>query len=278
MNDTELDELLDRWNVPGPSQGLRENVRAEFLALEPPAVASGPVGRRSFHLFPARRLLLAAATVIAGFFVFSFAQALSQTTPPFRVPFTVDSEFTRYAEDGRQTVEMLATSYTGRNGGEVILSRSIYGSPVGTVFGRVMDAALPAWQRFITPFAASPEDIAKVRKRRRDEGPSLGVVSGCANFVAWGFQNATCLSTQHWYFPASSSGDVCLDGAVVGSETILNYATKAVYRLIPNHRLTLWTAPSLGCFALRISTEEKRPDGSYRLVQSKQALKVTLIP
>jgi hypothetical protein len=42
-------------------------------------------------------------------------------------------------------------------------------------------------------------------------------------------------------------------------------------------RLTLWMAPDLGCFALRITTEERRPD-TFRLVSRKQALKVTLNP
>jgi hypothetical protein len=42
--------------------------------------------------------------------------------------------------------------------------------------------------------------------------------------------------------------------------------------------MTLWTAPDLGCFALRITIEERRPDGTFRLVSAKQALKVTLNP
>jgi hypothetical protein len=35
-------------------------------------------------------------------------------------------------------------------------------------------------------------------------------------------------------------------------------------------------APGLGCFALRTTTEEQRPDGTFRLASGKQALRVTL--
>ena len=42
--------------------------------------------------------------------------------------------------------------------------------------------------------------------------------------------------------------------------------------------MTLWMAPDLGCFALRLTREERRPDGTFRLVLKKQATKVTLNP
>jgi hypothetical protein len=43
-------------------------------------------------------------------------------------------------------------------------------------------------------------------------------------------------------------------------------------------RMTLWMAPDLGCFALRITIEERGADGTFRLVLRKQAQKVTLNP
>jgi hypothetical protein len=39
-------------------------------------------------------------------------------------------------------------------------------------------------------------------------------------------------------------------------------------------RMTWWMAPELGCFALRITTEEKQPDGTWRLVREKRALRI----
>lgn len=53
MNDTELDRLLDRWEVPAPSGALREGVRARFPR---------PAGRGS--RFPLR-LVLAVAVISA---------------------------------------------------------------------------------------------------------------------------------------------------------------------------------------------------------------------
>ncbi len=40
----------------------------------------------------------------------------------------------------------------------------------------------------------------------------------------------------------------------------------------------MWMAPDLGCFALRLSLEEQRPDGAFRLVSEKQALRVNVKP
>ena len=66
---------------------------------------------------------------------------------------------------------------------------------------------------------------------------------------------------------------------LVGQQTILNYPTTAIQpRIGGSVRMTRWPAPDLGCFALRITTEEKRTDGSFRLVQEKRALSVNLNP
>jgi RNA polymerase sigma factor (sigma-70 family) len=70
----------------------------------------------------------------------------------------------------------------------------------------------------------------------------------------------------------------CVGGPVVAKETILGYATVAIRHLDHNQRMTSWMAPELGCFALRLTEEERRPDGSFRLVLRKQALSVNLVP
>ena len=69
----------------------------------------------------------------------------------------------------------------------------------------------------------------------------------------------------------------CVNGPVVGHESILNYPTTAVeYRQDDYFKFTVWRGPDLGCFALRVTDEERQDDGTYRLVREKRALHVTL--
>ena len=274
MNDTELDEILNRWIVAAPAPALRENVRAAFVAAQPVTAPRVFKERERLAFLPAaRRALLAAALVVVGVFLFVAVQALSQTPPPVHIPYTVDSEFLRYGDDGTPTVEMLSTSYPGPYGGEVVLSRSIPGNSLATAAARTLDAVLPAWQRLILPFTVSPKDMEKFKKMRQSGIETVGVISGCAD--------RTCLVINHWGFrkPAAGTSNACVEGDVVGSETILSHATTGIQRSLGSEgRITLWMAPDLGCFALRITTEALRPDGTVRLVQTKQALKVTLKP
>jgi hypothetical protein len=266
MNDTELDEMLDQWTVPPAPPSLRETVQAGFAASRPP---TAPVRWRSAFVPGVRKTLLAAAIVGVGAFLVVVTQALSQTPPPARIPYTVDSEYIRYGDDGSQAVEMRSTSYTNQNGGEILLSRSIGGHPFETAVARSLDAALPLWQRLILPFAVSPQDMERFRKMKQSGLQTVGVITGCDDW--------TCLVIQHWGFRRAAAG--CVEGTVVGSETILNYPTTAVQRSLgPQRRLTLWMAPDLGCFALRTTTETLRPDGTFHLWQEKRAFKVTLNP
>jgi hypothetical protein len=99
------------------------------------------------------------------------------------------------------------------------------------------------------------------------------VIPGC---VDW-----TCLLIQHFGFrkPVGGFGTTaCMEGTVVGSETILNHPTTAVQLPMRPNRMTLWLAPDMGCFALRITSETMRPDGSFHVWQMKQAVKVTMNP
>jgi hypothetical protein len=95
---------------------------------------------------------------------------------------------------------------------------------------------------------------------------------------------------EHWFFArAENEPDApCAAGSVIGGETILGHSTIAVMRPLPNPRptpsrpaaarITMWMAPDLGCFALRLAIEEQRPDGTFRLVSEKQALHVKVKP
>jgi hypothetical protein len=60
--------------------------------------------------------------------------------------------------------------------------------------------------------------------------------------------------------------------SVLGQETLAGYST-TVFQwnfLYPDTRVTAWRAPKLGCMELRRTLEERRPDGTYRLVSEKR--------
>jgi hypothetical protein len=274
MNDTELDEMLEQWSVPPAPASLRAGVRAGFAASPPQTAPPGMPVRWRWAFAPGLRKALPAACMIGvGAFLWMVTQALSQTPPAIRIPYTVDSEFVRYGDDGSRAVEMYSTSYTSQNGAEILLSRSIPGHPFGTSVAWALDAALPVWQRLILPFVVSSKDMEMYRKMKQSGVQQVTVVPGCDDW--------TCLVIQHWGFrrAAGGTGNACMDGTVVGHETILNYPTTAVERRLGDRlKMTLWMAPDLGCFALRITSEALRPDGSFHLWQTKQALKVTLNP
>ena len=85
----------------------------------------------------------------------------------------------------------------------------------------------------------------------------------------------------HYFFlrAAADTDTGCVAGTVVGRETLLNYTTAAVQLFLNDQRRMIWwMAPDLGCFALRITIEEQRLDGTFRPVSKKQALRVTLNP
>ena len=106
----------------------------------------------------------------------------------------------------------------------------------------------------------------------------------------WRCGERPCLTVEHWFFRRANDGPSapCAAGSVVGRETMLGYPTTVIESPVPNPRatpsrpvaarITMWMAPDLACFALRILIQEQRPDRSFRLVSEKQALKVTLKP
>jgi len=262
MNDTELDELLDQWAAPPVPASLREKVRAEYGAR------TQIVPGRSVMNW--RRTMFAAAMAGAGAFLLLVTVALSQTPPPEKIPYTVDSEFMRYGGDGSRAVEMYLTSYMNQNGGEALVSRSIPDHPFETALGRTLDATLPAWARLILPVTVSPQDLERMKKSRP---PTIGFITGCPE--------GTCLTINRYFFRRASAGadGGCLAGPVVGRETILNYPATAVEEYVgEQEKMTFWTAPALGCFALRITTEMKGADGRFHLTTVKQALKMTWNP
>ncbi|MEO8373210.1 MAG: hypothetical protein ABI806_28755 [Candidatus Solibacter sp.] len=274
MNDTELDDLLDQWTAPAPSPDLRNSLRTTFAGLQAATVPTrAPRNWQLTLVTGARRALLAAAVVVVGVFLFSVAQALSQTPPSGRIPYTVESEYRLYEEGGTPAVAMVTTSYMAQDGAETVLSRSMPGSQLGTLLGRKLDLLLPVWQRMITPFVAPPNALKPYQKAKTAGFHSVLVIPGCAD--------ENCLLLQKWSFPKGpgrTGTSTCMDAKVVGVETILGHPTTAVQTNFRPNRLTMWLAPDLGCFPLRINSEQMRPDGSFRVWQSKEALKITMNP
>ena len=108
---------------------------------------------------------------------------------------------------------------------------------------------------------------------KKSRPPTIGFITGCAE--------GTCLTINRYFFRRVANGPdgECLSGSVVGRETILNYPATAVeLHLGERQKLTFWTAPSLGCFALRITSEMRGADGAFHLATVKQAMKVTWQP
>jgi hypothetical protein len=271
MNDTELDEILDSWTAPPAPASLRERVRDGFSAMRPATIPAARVSWKTTLARRMRRGLFTVAVVALGTLVWVVIQAVSQTigsvAPPVQARYVVDSEFVRYADDGSRVVAMHATSYS-QDGREVLLSRTLPGNPIGTAIARTFDAGL--FRTALRPHL-TPEMEERIRAARADPN-HIVLFTGC--------DRPTCWITSHYGF--GGIGDVatgCAQAGAVGHETILDYPTVAAQRpLGDSKRMTLWMAPDLGCFALRVRLEERGPDGAFRPVSGKQALKVTWIP
>src|SRR5262249_18712720 len=158
----------------------------------------------------------------AGAFLFFGGAAFTQMLAPRAdvVPYVVDSEYFRYAEDGSRSLEMYSSSYTS-NGYEVLLDRSVAGTGFGTLLARTVD---------ITHLF-----LARMHGIRPELGGSSGlkVISGC--------DTPRCLLAVR-YSVAKAAGGGCVEGELQGKETILGYETTAVRQTWPyGWRMTLWT-------------------------------------
>jgi hypothetical protein len=243
MNDTELDQILDKWRAPAAPASLRENMRAGFAVSHETTAGVWP---RRVIVFARRSLLAGAILVTGAFLLLLVAQAFPQTlglSPPVKIPYIVESEFVRYLDDGTARVAAHLTSYND-NGREVILSMSFAGDPIGNVIRQIQ----AFWRQLTQPFAVNTERKEPSAQARAEFVAAL-IRAGCAQ------------------------------GEVLGHETILNHQTVASQGGLRNgRRLTVWRAPDLECYPLRVDTEEQRPDGTFRLVSRQQALKVTVNP
>jgi hypothetical protein len=183
--------------------------------------------------------LIVGAVLGVGAFVWA-SQALPQTlrlaSPLVRIPYTVDSVFVYYADDGSPTVDMYSTSYN-HNGHKIQLSSSVPGHPFASAIRRMLDATGFVLFHLTALFRPDAEQAERA-------DTAVRVSNGC------------------------------VEGPVVGRETILNYPTVAIQHA-GNQRITIWMSPDLGCFPLKMTFEERRHDGTFRQTIERRALKVT---
>jgi hypothetical protein len=141
------------------------------------------------------------------------------------------------------------------------------GNPFKTALLRAADVVMPIHMRL----GRLMVDSKLLEQRDRAVARGLGFITGC--------DPQTCLLLTHTGFLKDPAGASCTDQAIVDRAMILNYPTEAVRERWTEHgRQTLWMAPELGCFALKITKEEERPDGTFHLAFAKQALKVNVNP
>jgi hypothetical protein len=249
MNDTELDEILDTWKAPPAPTTLRPRTLSRFAPKERRRIA--PIVRKSL-----------VAIALAAMLLFTI-QAIPQTfTPRVPPPYTVDSVFVRYSPSGAHKAQMFTTSYNDTTGREILLSRySQGGNILGTALLRILDVSR---QTAIAYTSRLPPLQAR--------WPDLQLVVDCAS------ESCVTVETAGFRGISASSGCVKERGAV-DHETILDYPTTAMRFPLggPRRRWAVaFLAPDLGCFALRITTEEQQPDGSFQTIMIKQAVKVVV--
>jgi hypothetical protein len=69
----------------------------------------------------------------------------------------------------------------------------------------------------------------------------------------------------------------CRNEFAVGQDTVLGYSASKLHVVTPGGvRLTGWLAPTLGCFPLRVLVERQQADGSFRLYQRREAIRIAV--
>jgi hypothetical protein len=269
MNDMELDELLNTWKAPQPREAMRESVRAGIEAQRRQP--------RRQRLIRWRWLATAAAVLVVAVLVVN-PTAFSRKAS---VPFIVESEIRHYSGDVGEAAPgsdvrrpavppgsaepFLAGILTSYNeaGSEVIISASLPNRPLKSLLGKTFLTFLDAADTLKRLFMPFPDE----------EAEAFAVVYASNLFYP--------LDVGRREELLSSGCQTSHDGAkVVGQEVILNYPVTSVQQ--PQRggmeMATLWMAPDLSCFALRLTIHAKQPDGTWKLLIEKQAVKVTKNP
>jgi len=258
MPDNDLDGLLKTWMVPRSPDSLERRLRRAYRDRMRSRTA--PHRNRIARFLPiAGRFagVMTAAVILLAVIAKAFPQALNLVVPSGAI--TLDSEALDYKDDGSYTVTEYRTSSLRLptvegdflDGGETILSESFPGDPLKTVGRNLLDpmmaVAVPISHRLFDPLFYKPHRevwLKALEKRANDQ-----IRDGCTH--------------------------VAPPTTVIGTETVLNYATTIVRTERENVRTTAWVAPELGCYPLRSAVEKPNAEGTFRLVAERRVLKVT---
>jgi len=262
MNDAELDELLNVWKAPPPSEGFRRDLRAAIGARR---------DRPPRKLFIGWRLGAVTAVVIVVALLAN-SNVFSQRNRP---PYTVESKIVRYDGWGGPPWHFatapespLITSYN-QGGSEVILSWSFPDHPLQAALWKARLGVSGAVDRMTNSFLSIAErlDPRNIAPHNEDDDAFAVVYPGSVGYPRVVGRRDSLLSAGC----RTSFGGT----EILGQDVVLNYPT-TVLRQTGGGRsiITLWMAPELSCFALRITIHAEQPDGSWKLVSEKQALKV----
>ena len=244
MNDTDLDNLLNTWTTPDPPPSLRGRARAGYATLTPKPRHRF---RLSFWIFGFAALLFILTAALP--------KTVELVVPAQKIPYTVDTDTTTFMRDG--TVHELRMTTYMRNGVEIILARTP-GNPLWTsvmnAFSLVRSPVDPhQWAEFVASGCSKVRDIRMaIHGVTTPPGRVIGVGTVVGHETILGYQTTV---TEH-VSPSGDAGDALKDGRII----------------------TLWQAPDLGCFDLKMVHEQKNSDGTHRLVEERHALKVTVSP
>ena len=200
---------------------------------------------------PAKRAIrigrLAVVTACAAAVLFGIVQVSPRTvrmaSSGFRIPFYVEFEFARYRDDGSTPHRTRLTSFP-YGGNEIAMAVTESGDSI-------LDAIRGIAGAIRTQFVLAMPALVLPKQ------PPMTEPAWFADFVRSG----------------------CSTGkTVVGHEDLAGYETTVVESGSPGHRLRIWMAPGLECFALKITDEVQEPNGTYRLKLRKAAIKVTMNP
>jgi hypothetical protein len=192
--------------------------------------------------------------------------------------YTVDSEITFYRgpEGEGLPQRVLMTSYSDA-GNEVIRAWSYPDHQEETAWLKTRMFANDAADRLTRPFRSIARYyyILKYDLATPAEDPD----DSYATVYPYGPDTPLLLGRRAGLL---SSGCRTIHGGaeVIGQDVVLNYATTILQQghKGATRKLTLWMAPELSCFALRATTHDEQPDGSWKLTSEKKALKVTITP
>jgi hypothetical protein len=259
MNDTELDDLLNVWKTPSPSESLRASLSAAIAAKS---------ARPPRKFFTRWRLAAVAAVALFAVIVVN-PNAFSAKAPAY----TVDSEVIHHEEWNYPAgwKRVLMTSYN-KEGSEVLLDWSFPDNPAATVALKNRLTTNRALEKLSSPF----KKIAKYYyilkyDLKTPPDPSDEPDASALAFLGYPERSET-IGRRDELLKSGCRGAA----KVVGQDVILSYRTIIIQRPLGGGRLTLWMAPELGCFGLRAQIHELQPDGSWKLMSEKKALKVNV--